>query len=167
MENKDDILKKLNSSDPGLQHEAIAEIKNTGDISIAPALLDTLVSAEDHHFISELTGLLADIKDNQFKTLLAERIRETSSAPQKALLLRICWESALDFSEYTDLFIQILIRDEFIAALEASTILEELSYPDTEKREKMITLLKNTPASEEKQFLIDNILDTIGQQTEE
>ena len=73
MENKEDILKKLGSEEIQLRQEALAAVKNEGDITIVPALLDILTTAKDHKTTEELVNLLADIKDNAFPQIVIDR----------------------------------------------------------------------------------------------
>ena len=160
MENKEDILKKLGSEEIQLRQEALAAVKNEGDITIVPALLDILTTAKDHKTTEELVNLLADIKDNAFPQIVIDRIRTTR-------LLRLCWESALDFSPYIVLFAELTLQEDFIVALEASTAIENIHRIDEEKRTAAIRILKQGSPSEEKQFLIDNALHFLTNYTEE
>ena len=48
MENKQDILKQLSSNDMDIVRGAIEQIKQEGDISIVPELLDILL--QSHHY---------------------------------------------------------------------------------------------------------------------
>lgn len=163
MENKDNILKKLCSTDPDSRKEAVEIIKTEGDQSLIPALLDLLSTGQDHRVTTELVSLLADIKDNHFKKILIDRIVTTSDPLPKSLLLRICWESALDFSDSAEMFARMILTDDFIVALEAATILENMSQPSPETREAIAHILQNAHTGEEKQFLIDNVLHAFNQ----
>ena len=91
MENKEELLKQLNSDNPELFAEAAEKIKNEGDLSIVPALFDLLASGKEHHTTTEIVNLLADIKNSGFVPLLTERIKATSQPAAKSILLRICW----------------------------------------------------------------------------
>ncbi len=162
MENKDDILKKLSSEDPDARKEAIEIIKTAGDISIIPALLDLLSLGQDHTTTTEVVSLLADIKDNHFKKILIDRIETTPDPFPKSLLLRICWESALDFSDSAEMFARMILSEDFIVALEAATILENMSQSATATRKAIVHILQNAHTGEEKQFLIDNVLHALN-----
>ena len=148
MENKQDILKKLGSNDIDLVTEAIEQIKTEGDLSIVPELLDILLQCKEPVIITHITSLLSDIKDSGFKTIRME-----------ILILRICWESAIDFSEYMDIFLDILLKDDFISALEASTVIENLSDNLSEvKIKEAIERIKALPADDDKAFLLEGVL---------
>ena len=159
MENKQDILKKLGSNDIELVTEAIEQIKTEGDLSIVPELLDILLQCKEPVIITHITSLLSDIKDSGFKTILMEKLIQAANNSEKPNLLRICWESAIDFSEYMDIFLDILLKDDFISALEASTVIENLSDNLSEvKIKEAIERIKALPADDDKAFLLEGVL---------
>ena len=107
--------------------------------------------------------LLADIKDNQFKDLLIQKLEQTSEGTLKKELLRIVWESSLDYSSYLDHFLQILQEDDFTVAFEASTVIENLvPHLMPEQRTKLTDILQVFP--EDKKFLAENILEELSYQ---
>lgn len=163
MENKEELLKKLNSDDVETVKEAIEGVKTDGDLSIVPELLKILTPGKDHHITTELVGLLADIKDNSFRNVLIDAIGATKNPEIKALLLRVVWESALDYSAYAVVFAEIMVAEEFIVALEASTVLEELGTISNDDRITVLKTLRAAKVSEEKQFLIDNVLSLLAE----
>ena len=126
MENKQDILKRLASPDMAVVAAAVDEIKENGDLSIVPELLEILLRNEDPTVVTHVTSLLSDIRDTGFKTILMEKLINASPGANKANLLRVCWESAIDFSEYLEVFVNMLVNEDFLAALEASTVIENL-----------------------------------------
>ena len=158
MENKQDILKQLASNDMEVVKSAIEQIKQEGDISIAAELLDTLQQSQDTAVITNLTALLSDVKDSNFKTILMDKLINATSDTGKANLLRICWESAIDFSEYLDVFVDMLINEDFITALEASTVIENLGGKIPE--EKLLAAIKRleTNKDEDKSFLLEDTI---------
>lgn len=165
MENKDELLRKIGTNDPEVIEEAIREIKENGDNSIIIPLLDILSNYPDTYIVSRIVGLLADIRENSFREILAERIRQEKNPPIKAILLRIAWESSLDYSGYLDLFTDILLNDDFIVAFEASTLIENFVHNLTEEQHRRLqAVFEKIPA--EKQFLIENIIAEMGNEEE-
>lgn len=158
MENKQDILKQLASNDMEVVKSAIEQVKQEGDISIAAELLDILQQSQNTAVITNLTALLSDVKDSDFKTILMDKLINATSDTGKANLLRICWESAIDFSEYLDVFVDMLINEDFITALEASTVIENLGGKIPE--EKLLTAIKRleTNKDEDKSFLLEDTI---------
>ena len=154
MENNEEILKKISSGDPEAIAEAVDTVKENGDLVIAGKLPST---------ITIIANLLADIKDNQFKDLLIQKLEQTSEGTLKKELLRIVWESSLDYSSYLDHFLQILQEDDFTVAFEASTVIENLvPHLMPEQRTKLTDILQIFP--EDKKFLAENILEELSYQ---
>ena len=158
MENKQDILKQLADSDMEVVKSAIEQIKQEGDISIASELLDILLRSQDTTVITNITSLLSDVKDSDFKTILMDKLINATSESGKANLLRICWESAIDFSEYLDVFVDMLLNEDFITALEASTVIENLGGKIPEEKIHIAIKRLQTNSDENKNFLLEDTL---------
>lgn len=159
MENKEEILSRLNSENPELSAEAVEKIKNEGDLTLIPSLFDLLAASSERRTTTGIVNLLADIKDSGFASLLMERIKATAQPAVKSVLLRICWESSLDFSAYAEDFINILKQDDFTVALEAATALENMEHIEHSRKTSLLSRLQQIRTTDEKQFLIDNILN--------
>ena len=150
MENNEEILKKISSGDPEAIAEAVDTVKENGDLVIAGKLLDILSQPLAPSTITIIANLLADIKDNQFKDLLIQKLEQTSEGTLKKELLRIVWESSLQ-------------EDDFTVAFEASTVIENLvPHLMPEQRTKLTDILQVFP--EDKKFLAENILEELSYQ---
>ncbi len=158
MENKQDILKQLSSNDLDIVKGAIEQIKQEGDISIVPELLDILLQSQDSNIITSLTALLSDIKTSDFKTILMDKLINAPNGSGKANLLRICWESAIDFSEYLDVFVDMLLREDFITALEASTVIENLHGNIPEEKIHIAIQRLKSESNEDNTFLLEDTI---------
>mgnify|MGYP001046011424 FL=1 len=76
----------------------------------------------------------------------------------KANLLRICWESAIDFSEYLDVFVDMLLHEDFIAALEASTVIENLHGNIPEEKIHIAIQRLKSESNEDNAFLLEGTI---------
>ena len=160
METKD-ILQKIQSGEPELMAEAIKEIKENGNLSIAQTLLENLNRIPDAHALSQLVNLLADIKENAFREILIARLPAETKPEVKAELLRSVWESSLDYSSYLPVFLEILKADDFPVAFEASTAIENMVCNLTaEQHRQLHEYIETFP--EDKAFLIENIHAEMG-----
>lgn len=160
---QNDLLRKINSGDTELVTDALREIKEEGDLSLIPALLDILDNQSESDISAGIIRLLSDVKDNDFREILINRIQQTSSPKVKSVLLRIVWESTLNYSGNLDLFTDILLQDEFISAFEASTVIENMIYQLNTAQLKKLNELFSTPGfPEDKRFLIGNILEEMA-----
>lgn len=161
METNDDILKKVQSGDPELLAEAVKEIKENGDLSIARILVEELKNIPDPHTMTTVVNLLADIKESSFREIVINQLQATSQPAVKVELLRVIWESSLDYSRYLPVFLDILKNDDFSIAFEASTVIENMVHSLTDEQyEQLHEFIKTFP--EDKHFLIENIHAEMG-----
>lgn len=168
MENQEEILKKLRSGDGSLLQEAIREIQENGDLTMADILLEGLCQSTEPEREPALIGLLSDIKDSSFRDLLIRKLTDTTNPEQKTLLLRIVWESSLDYSAHWELFATMLEEEDFETSLEASTTLENLAgHLSPEQRNKLKERLQHPAFPADKKFLAENILEEISLLEEE
>ena len=89
MENNEEILKKISSGDPEAIAEAVDTVKENGDLVIAGKLLDILSQPLAPSTITIIANLLADIKDNQFKDLLIQKLEQTSEGTLRSFFTNL------------------------------------------------------------------------------
>ena len=163
MENNEEILKKINSGEDEKIAEAVREIQENGDLTIAGMLIDNLGQIQDQHLVTVIVNLLADIKDNNFKPLLIKQIRNTSIPQIKTELIQITWESSLDYSPYLDVFLDLLQQDDFLVAFEASCAIENMVRNlDAGQQASIRTAYQSSTLTEEnRELLFKNILEAL------
>lgn len=165
MENNKEILAKIHSGDEQQIAEAIQEIQEKGDMNIAEILLQQLGEIKEPRLATIISNLLADIKDNKFKEILTDTLMTTSDAHLKTALLRIVWESPIDYSAYLDIFLKFLQDEDFTVAFEASTVIENMVHNLSEDQiQNLCQTIDQIP--EDKHFLIENIQEEISQREE-
>ena len=151
-----EILKKIQSGEPELLTEAVKEIKENGDLSIAQMLLEHLGEIRDPRTMTVLANLLADIKENAFREVLIRQLQSTDQPSVKTELLRIVWESSLDYSVYLPVFLELLQNEDFKVAFEASTVIENMVHQLAPGQHRQLhEFIESFPA--DKQFLVGNI----------
>ena len=162
MENKA-LLEKISSGDDEQIAEALRDFKENGDLQAAGALLDHLRQIKDERLVTTLSNLLADIKDSQFRALLISKLEEAEDERTRSGLLRIVWESALDYSAYLNVFLRLLQDESFLVAFEASTVIENLVHRLSLKQiDRLREAIRHFP--EEKEFLVENIREAIDRE---
>lgn len=162
MDKKPGYIQRLSFCDGDTIAKTLLEIRNEGDFSLVPELLDLFLSSKNHTVTLLLTALLGDIKEPAFKPLLIERLLKTTDEEQRGLLLRICWESPLDFSEYLELFVDLLMEGQYITTLEAYTIISNLSVSIPEQTlQQLISRLSEHRKKTDNLFLIDESIQAL------
>lgn len=161
MDNHKEIIAKINSGDPDLIAEAVKEVQENGNLTVAEVLLQNLENIQDQHLTTIIVNLLADIKDNGFREVLISKIQTTTLPKVKSELIRIAWESSLDYAPYLEVFLDILLHDDFNVAFEASTAIENMVHQLTEEQQHALHHFMET-FPEDKHFLIENIHEEMG-----
>ena len=157
MDKNRELLDKINSNDAAQIEEALNEIQEKGDLSVAGALLDLLMKNPEARTTRKIVSLLADIKDSHFRETLLSHLASASQPAQKSLLLRIAWESSLNYAPHLEIFLKHLTDEDFSVALEASTAIENMLPNLThEQLHQLEASCRRFP--EDKRFLVDNLL---------
>ena len=90
------------------------------DIDVLVGLLDSNITREDKE------DALASIKDHKLHQLLMKAVVEAENEEDRAKLLCICWESGLDFMEHFLFFAEQACSPNYLTALEAFTVAENI-----------------------------------------
>lgn len=86
---------------------------------------------------------LIQLKENKAQGVLVNSIEQVKKIEQKAQLVAACWETGLDFENYFLNFLELTTHTDYVIALEALTVLQEMEADiDLTRLQKAITQLK-------------------------
>jgi hypothetical protein len=106
--------------------------------------LTSLEEKEDKETIDAIVKVLSFCTKDFVRAPIIDTIKHVESSPAiKASLIAICWESGLDYSNYLDVFVDALLKDNEIVAIEAYTLIMEL-VTKTDQFKKAIETITNT-----------------------
>lgn len=95
------------------------------------SLLNYLVELdekEEKQTINAITKVLSFCTKEFVKEPIIETLKSIkSSTATKASLLAVCWESGLNYTDYLDVFVNELIQNNEIVAIEAYTMIMEIT----------------------------------------
>lgn len=120
------LRKSLFSGNDEVVQQALTEIRNNGTPQVVELLLDLHVVTSNKVIKNNISQLLADLKDTNTITIIANAISNPKYTKIKKELLSICWQNGMDFSPYALTFAQILCNETLETAFEAYTVLDEL-----------------------------------------
>lgn len=163
-EEEQNILHKLSSNNPIIIKETLIELREKGNSKYIPFLFKLLQKHHNSNISTSIKNFISDIKESSIKTTLIACLKDESYNNIKKDLLTICWESRFDFSDNLELFVDILIEDDFITAFEALTVIENLNSDISEVfRNKQIIRLKDAilRSDKNKQQLIHDAIHII------
>lgn len=163
---KEKIIRDLYSENTSLVLATIETLKEEGDCSIIPALIDLMMTSE-HEEIKQVIGqFLADIKEAGAAPLFISAIQNERYLPIRAHLIGLCWQSGLDFTPFLPVFIEMVIVGNYMESFEAMTVIENLDGQITKELAEQMTDLLNksaTNAKEEKAGYIHEIKELLPQ----
>lgn len=105
----------------------VKELRNEGSPAIIPILADLLLKTTDRLIVAEIQNLLDDIKEKSAIPVIIELISNSKYRPIYRNLVQSCWESGLDYSSNIRLFVQLAVKEDYITAIEALTVVENIT----------------------------------------
>jgi hypothetical protein len=108
-----------------------------------------------------IENFLNDVKDLSAREEVIIEIGKQWKPRTISMLVASCWQSGLDYSDYSMEFIMAFLNGDYITAIECMTVIEEFAHELTrEKRHEMIKIIDQNPLSalNEKKPLTDELL---------
>ncbi len=118
------LSQKLQSNNNTQILEAIKKIRNHGDVSLIPFLLNVYVTNSDSIVQKSVAECLYDIKSPLAAPVFIEALSNKAFTDAQNVILQAIWQSGIDYSKYADSFIHILINSDFETAIEAFSVID-------------------------------------------
>ena len=158
------ILEDLKSSDKTRVNNAVKKLSNKADASIIKALLDLYSTLkEDSYVKKQLKDVFSQLKTSKAVPVLIEGLSHQENKIKELCLFSL-WSSNLDATDYLPPIVQCACKGDYMVALEALTLVENLEGPFSEQDliESMIFINEYlSEDGDDKVDLIKSILDTI------
>ncbi len=124
--NKYSVLSsELKDSDEFEFDEELKSIREKGDVEMIPVLVEFIEDeAIDIHRRHKIAELLGDITTPSAREILIESVNKLRGKPALAMVVSSLWQSRLDFSQWLDIFVEIMFDEELYTAIEAITLIE-------------------------------------------
>lgn len=140
---------------------AIQTLKETGNKNYLPVLFDLLITKPVPELEKEILDLLATIKDKESIPVLIDALQNEKYKSIRTFITTACWQNGMDFSPYMEVFINLIIDEEWEVAFEAFTVIENFDhFPPEDQYQglklKMASALKRV--NEQKQYFLEEIL---------
>ncbi len=169
MENKE-IIKILKSNDNTLIIDTLKNLKKTGNKNLIPEIYNLLISSDDTKIRNEIINIFNNLKDQASVPFLLSAIQNCTDSKILNILVSSCWNNGLNYSEYYDVFIELIIKRDFELAFEAHTVIENQSRKlNTEIIDSYITQLKAhiKESDSQKTVIINETINTLLNQKED
>lgn len=163
------VLDNLQSDNSELVTNTIKELRESGNSGYVPILIELLHASDNPEIKQKIISLLSDLKHSDAIPKIVDAIQNIKYASELRDLVATCWENGLDFSQHLNLFVDLVIKEEFLVAFEAFTVIENMSgkIDDAEKAKqvkKIQQALKST--TEAKVMLLEDLIHIIPVITE-
>ena len=121
------LCEKLQSKNNFQILEAVQEVREQGDVSVIPCMLNAYVLSSDAVVQQALADCLCDIKNPEAASFFIDALSNTQYALARVVILQAIWQSGIDYSKYARVFVDILIQDDFTTAIEAFSVLDTVA----------------------------------------
>jgi len=145
--------------------EGIVLLRDEEPFEGAVSLLSSFYDITDDIVIRKaIEGFMNDIKDQSVSREIITEIRKPFSQATISMLVASCWQSGLDYSEYSADMAEVFLRSDYVTALECLTVIEEsVQELSPAKREEIINIIEGYPhqASDEKTGLTRELISIL------
>jgi len=156
-----ELQKRLFSSNTETVVAALQSFKDSGNKANLPLIFDLILSKPAPEIVKEIANLLATVKDKETIPVFIDALQDDKYKSIRKNLATACWQNGLDYSLHMDVFIDLIIQEEWEVAFEAFTVIENFDHfpPEAQYKElklKMAQALRNV--DEQKQYFLEEIL---------
>lgn len=104
----------------------LTELRERGESYMLPTIISLLFGSRSESLKNEVVNFLVDLKCQSSVEVITDFIRQNKKSKDIYRLVSVCWQSRLDFSSHTDIFIDILLHGNYQACLEAFSVIENM-----------------------------------------
>jgi hypothetical protein len=144
-----DLVETLKKEDNIIITEAIELLRQEKPFEGAIGLLTAFYNNTDDNSIRKtISGFMNDIKDQAACREIIEEIRKDWKPDTISMLVSSCWQSGLDYAEYSMDLANVFLKGDYVTAIECLTVIEEnVEELSPEKKAELKSLIKENPFS--------------------
>ncbi|PTN09648.1 HEAT repeat domain-containing protein [Mangrovibacterium marinum] len=122
-----DTIHDLQSGNAELVNQTIEQLSESGNSAYLPFLFELLHSTTNEEIKRRIARLLAELKHSDAIPLIIEAIQNKTYDQELQYLVSACWENGLDYIDHLPLFVDLMIEQDFLIALEAHTVITNMT----------------------------------------
>lgn len=161
-----DLASLLNKDNNILINEAIGLLRDEQPFEGAVGAIISFYDRTDDFTIRKtIEGFMNDIKDQSACSEVIHEIRKPWKDETISMLVSSCWQSGLNYSEYSTDFANVFVKGDYITAIECLTVIEESSAEltkDVKEEIRKIVTDSSSSFSHEKKSLTDELMDILN-----
>jgi hypothetical protein len=151
--------------------EGIAMLRDEEPFEGAIGLLVSYYDKTDDERIRKtIEEFLNDLKDQSVTSEIITEIRKPFSHETISMLVASCWQSGLNYAEYSEDMVNIFLRSDYMTALECLTVIEESVHElSAARRNEFISIIEDYPRQkpDEKAGLAHELIAILKQEYSE
>jgi predicted DNA-binding protein len=118
----------------------------TGAIGLLTAFYDR---TDDFTIRKAIAGFLNDLKDQTACEEVIKEIRKQWKEDTISMLVSSCWQSGLNYSDYSLDLVKVFLKGDYVTAIECLTVIEESVHELSKARkDEIIKILEESPVSQ-------------------
>ena len=160
-----EIISHFKSDDSKIVLEAIKKNRKEGNSVSFKALLELLRDTDEPTVEAAIIEFLYDLKDEESIPVLIDAIQDEEFLFYQSFLVAAFWQSAIDGSDYINVFVKAAIKGDYMTSLEALTVIENFdsAFPQDELVELESDLIEAADEieDEDKKVLLVSMADVV------
>ena len=160
-----EIISHFKSDDSKIVLEAIKKNRKEGNSVSFKALLELLRDTDEPTVEAAIIEFLYDLKDEESIPVLIDAIQDEDFLFYQSFLVAAFWQSAIDGSDYVDVFVKTAIKGDYMTSLEALTVIENFdsAFPQDELIELESDLIEAAEEvdDDDKKVLLVSMADVV------
>ncbi len=143
-----ELVTVLKNDDNILISEAIGLLREEQPFEGAIGILTSFYNNSDDRSIRKaIEGFMNDLKDQSGSVEVINEIRKKWNPSTTSMLVSSCWQSGLDYSEYSTDLTEIFLSGDYVTAIECLTVIEESIHKlSNEKKKEILKIIDESPA---------------------
>jgi hypothetical protein len=155
----------LSGDNAPLISEAIGLLRDSEPFEGAVGLLALCYDTNENPSVKKaIEQFMNDLKDQSVCGEVIDEIKKPLNQNTLSMLVSSCWQSGLDYSEYSAELAEVFMKGDYFTALECLTVIEESSNDlSKSKKEEIIKMIISYPPDpdKEKSVLTNELLSIL------
>jgi hypothetical protein len=148
-----DLTETLNKNDNALIAGSIELLRQEKPFEGAIGLLIALYDRTDDYSLRKtISGFMNDLKDQSACQEVINEIRKQWKSDTISMLISSCWQSGLNYSDYSLDLVKVFMEGDYVTAIECLTVIEESVHELSDAtKSKIMKMLEDSPVSQFKE----------------
>lgn len=141
-----ELSETLNNKSKLIIAEKVEELRQEKPFEGAIGLLTAYFDKTDDQTIRKsISGFLNDLKDQSASTEVINEIGKPWKPDTISMLISSCWQSGLNYSEYSLNLAKAFLTSDYVTAIECLTVIEEsVNDLSREQKDEVIQLIEDS-----------------------